>query len=183
MREKPKQRKDKTMKKLTQADIDLLKARGKVVNGFHTSTEFDIPSWDKPKKANKRTTKKANNHPLVGKILHTSWGYNMTINNFCKIIEVSPTEKTVVCRMVTKEGFNGFAGEVKAGNETYGPKFRLKHKADGWNGKPSFHGSYPYIVHENVDCHGFVNRQNGSTRMGYFSIHNPDSVVYENHMD
>lgn len=170
------------MKKLSDADKALLAARG--INSLTTLRDDEIAPFVKPeKKKAKRKAVKKSNHPLVGKILHTSWGYNMTINNFCKIIEVSPTEKTVVCRMVTKEGFNGFAGEVKAGKETYGPKFRLKHKAEGWNGQPTFHGSYPYIVHENVDCHGFVNKQNGSTRMGYFGIHNPDSKVYENHMD
>lgn len=168
------------MKKLTEKDYELLAKLG--IKKFTTlrDEEVVVPTFNKKVK---KVAKKKATHPLVGKILHTSWGYNMTINNFCKIVEVSPTEKTVVCRMVTKEGFNGFAGEVHAGKETYGPKFRLKHKPEGWNGQPSFHGSYPFIVHENVDCRGFVNKQNASTRMGYFSIHNPDSKVYENHMD
>lgn len=172
------------MKKLTEKDYEMLRKLG--IKSFTTlrDDEVVIPSAAPKKKVKKVAKKKANaNHPLVGKVLHTSWGYNMTINNFCKIIEVSPTGKTVVCRMLTKEGFNGFAGEVHAGNQTYGPKFRLKVK-DGWReGTLSFNGSYPYIVRDNVDCHGFVNKENASTRMGYFSEHNPNTKVYENHMD
>jgi hypothetical protein len=173
------ERKNK-MKKLTDADYALLAARGKVTKPFNTVTDFEIPTWNKPKKSKKSITKKANNHPLVGKILHTSWGYSMTINNFCKIIEVSPSGKTVVCRMLTKEGFNGYAGEVKAGSETYGPKFRLKIK-DGWNGSPSYTGSYPYISNSR-DNEGFVKRGEG-TRMGYFTEHDPEHKVFENRMD
>lgn len=165
------------MKKLTDADYALLASRGKVVNGFNTSTEFTVPSWDKPKKV-KKVAK--TNHPLVGKMVHTSWGYDMTINNFAKIIEVSPSGKTVVCRMLTKEGFNGFVGEVKAGEKMIGPKFRLKLK-DGWNGEPAFNGSYPFIIKQ-PDDYGFVNQNNGSTRMGYFGLYN-GGKVYENHMD
>ena len=161
------------MKKLTADDLALLASRGKVTNGFHTSTDFDIPSYDKPKKAKKA---KANaDHPLVGRMLHTSWGYNMTINNFAKIIEVSPSGKTVVCRMLTKEGFNGFAGEVKAGQKMIGPKFRLKVKDQYFN------GSYPYIIKQ-PDNYGFVTKESGSTRMGYFGLYN-GGKVYENHMD
>jgi hypothetical protein len=102
---------NKMKKQLTADDLALLASRG--IKSLTTSTDFDLPaSWSK------KTTKKAKvntDNPLVGKMLHTSWGYNMTINNFAKIIEVSPSGKTVVCRMLTKEGFNGFAGEVKAG--------------------------------------------------------------------
>jgi len=130
----------------------------------------------------KEKLQEINNNPLVGKVLHTSWGYNMTINNFAKIIDVSPSGKTVVCRMLTKEGFNGYQGPVKSGTKVYGPKFRLKYKPEGWNGKPTFHGSYPYIV-RNEDDEGWLKVSEASTRMGYFSEHNPEKEVYENRMD
>lgn len=162
------------MPKLSEKDLAILRARGKVMNGFHTSTDFEIPSSVKPKK--KKKVKKANpnaNHPLIGKILHTSWGYNMTINEYCKIVEVSPTGKTVVCRMVNTKcvdpGATAYAGRVKAGENTYGVKFRLKVNSHG-----GFHGSFPYIVgNTKEEC---------SFKMGYFSI-DDGGYAYENHMD
>ena len=151
------------MKKLTDADYAILKARGKVKS--LTTVRDNI---EKQNHNNHH-----HNHPFVGQMIHTSWGYNMTINNFAKIIEVSPTGKTIVCQRLTKEGFNGFAGMVKAGNDTFGPKFRLKIK-DGWNGSPSFVGSYPY--------HGGETKEDSSYRKGYFTLYNGEEV-YENHMD
>ena len=152
-------------KQLTDADYALLAKRG--VNKLTTVTDFEIPK-STPKK-NKHKTKKINpnaNHPLVGKILHTSWGYDMTINDFCKIIEVSKTGKTVKCQMVHTVGFDGFASKVNAGDETYGEIFRLK--VGTCLERPSFHGSYPY--------------SGSSKHMGYFSIHD-GREVWENHMD
>ena len=98
------------MKKLSEKDYALLRSRG-VTSFITTVTTFDIPSLSpkkkviisSPKKKVKKVYKPKNpnaKHPLVGKTLHTSWGYNMTINEFCKIIEVSPTGKTCKCRMV-----------------------------------------------------------------------------------
>lgn len=155
-------------KQLTQADYDLLKARGKVTNGFKTSTNFEIPSWNKPKA--KKASAKKSNHPLIGKVLHTSWGYNMTWNDFCQIIEVSPTGKTVVCRMLNTDttGFNGFTGTVKAGKTLHGEKFRLRVRESGSWGT-SFVGTY--------------SRYEGrGGRKGYFSLYD-GSDCYENHMD
>ncbi len=175
-------------KQLSADDLALLASRG--INSLTTSRDDEVGAFvkaDDTKKAKKRTAKKANinpnaNHELVGKMVHTSWGYDMTINNFAKIIEVSPTGKTVVCRMLTKEGFNGFAGEVKAGEKMIGPKFRLKAKKCSWSTDGlAFNGSYPYIIKQ-PDDYGFVNRENGSTRMGYFSLYS-GGKVYENHMD
>jgi hypothetical protein len=158
------------MKKLSDADKALLAARG--INSFNTIVSTEPIQFDVPKKAKKvRKAKKVNsntNHPLVGKTLHTSWGYDMTINEFCKVLSVSPTGKTCVCRMVGKEGFDGFQGDVSAGTECYGPEFRLK-----IDGNDRFHGSYPYIVRDTKEASSF--------HMGYFSISR--GTYYENHMD
>lgn len=158
------------MKKLSERDYEILRARG-IMNGFHTSIDFEIPSSIKPKK--KSPVNPNVNHELVGKVLHASWGYDMTINDFCKIIEVSPTGKTVVCRMLNKEGFNGFQGDVKSGKKLHGKKFRLRLKRWGDNSLDSlyFIGSYPF-------CHN-----SDSKRKGHFGVHNPAHTVYENHMD
>jgi len=91
------------MPKLTEADLALLKSRGKVTSLTTIRSNGDdlSPSYNKVKKVKK--AKKANTkHPLVGRKLHTSFGYDMTINNFAQILEVSPTGKTVVCQMVSK---------------------------------------------------------------------------------
>lgn len=174
------------MKKLTAADYALLAKRGKVVNGFNTTVNSETKTADKrfdhlvvvKKNKKSKVSKKTNtnvNHPLVGRMLHTSWGYDMTINEFCKILEVSPTGKTVVCRMLNKEGFNGFTGTVEAGKEMFGPKFRLKVKNVNWGTEGyTFNGSYPYIVRET--------KEESSFHMGYFSLYN-GGKVYENHMD
>lgn len=179
------------MKQLTANDHALLAKRGKVVNGFTTTVnkevrtaadrfkDYNFSYTTKKVKKVKKAKKAANpnaNHPMVGRMLHTSWGYDMTINEFCKILEVSPTGKTVVCRMLYKEGFNGFQGNVKAGKETYGPKFRLKMKKVSWGGSEgvAFNGSYPFIVRDT--------KEECSMRMGYFSLHN-GGEVWENHMD
>ena len=155
------------MKKLSEADKALLAARG-IKNGFKTIVSTEPIKFDNIKSSSK-TNKTTKNHPLIGKILHTSWGYDMTINEFCKVLEISPTGKTVKCRMVSKEGFNGLQGPVSAGKECYGPTFRLK--IDGEN---HLHGSYPYIVKNT--------KEESSFHMGYFSVHN-GGTVFENHMD
>jgi hypothetical protein len=168
MTTKPKHKGESKMKKLTDTDLAFLKSRGKVVNGFTTIKNNEPIKFDAPKKVKKSKAKKTvKKHPLVGRMLHTSFGYNMTINDFAKIIEVSPTGKTCVCRKLNKVGFNGFTGTAKAGEDMHGPKFRLKIK--GYTDWTSFVGSYPYCGDR-------------SKRFGYFSLYNGEEV-YENHMD
>lgn len=148
-------------KKLSDKDIALLVSRG--INGFTTT----INNTKNVKKLKKCKSKETN--LLIGKVLHTSWGYDMTINEFCKIISVSPTGKTAKCRMLNKEGFNGFQGPVSVGNKMYGPEFRLKIDSE-----TSFHGSYPYCISDT--------KEKCSFHMGYFHIHH-GGTVHENHMD
>lgn len=90
----------------------------------------------------------------VGDILHTSWGYNMTHNDYAKIKEISPTGKTVKCVMVsnTKIDGGGFAGREKPNeNAEISPEFRLRVNDSG------FKGSYYFCA------------PNSGKRMGYFS--------------
>ncbi len=133
----------------------------------------------------KMTENTEKNTVKVGMKLNTSWGYSMTMNDYCQILEVSKSGKTVKCRKVktimNQAVFSGDGtGRAKAGAEVYGPVFRLKVTMNGYNGEPSFHGSYPFCGAENLpidtkmcDC---------SSRMGYFSIDNGEES-YENHMD
>lgn len=88
----------------------------------------------------------------VGKVLYTSWGYNMTLVDFCKIIGI--TDKKVRCVMLgrTVTGDNGRGdGKASPGGE-YGKPFLLSKTGSGY-----FKGSYPFVE--------------GSTRSGFFSVH------------
>jgi hypothetical protein len=166
------------MSRLTEKDLAILKARGKV-KSLTTIRDFEMPKAVAKKTVKKDKSSNPNaNHELIGKLLHTSWGYDMTINEFCKILEVSPTGKTVKCQMVQKntngvEWSPGSNGKAKAGSKCYGPVFRLK--IGTCCNHPSFHGSYPYICRDKKeDC---------SFHMGYFSITSADTEHYENHCD
>lgn len=97
---------------------------------------------------------------VVGDIFYESWGYEQTNIDFCKVVEISPTGKTVKCQMMSEkivktEEYSPMAEEVVP-NEVC-PKegtFRL-HVRTYRDGEVSLVGQYPY-------CHG-------DTRMGYFT--------------
>lgn len=93
-----------------------------------------------------------------GKILHTSWGYDMTINDYAVVIDETP--KSVLCKMlsVKVESDNG-KGDGKAMpvlKELDEKPFRLFKRGTPEN--LYFKGSYPFC--------------NGSKKMGYFNIWN-----------
>ena len=132
-----------------------------------------------------------NVNELIGKILHTSWGYDMTMNDFCKVLEVSPTGKTVKCRMVNTKtngeewGFGG-SGRAEASEEMVGPYFRLKINHIGTIsedpfGALSFNGTYPFCGAKDIPLN--AKKSEYSNRKGYFSISAPGESYYENHMD
>ena len=79
-----------------------------------------------------------------GEILYNSWGYDMTINDFCKVLE--NTGKTLKCVMLEKsikndDGLgNGRAIPTKETNKIF--RLRITQKKDShgfW-----YCGSYPY---------------------------------------
>ena len=129
-----------------------------------------------------------NVNELIGKMLHTSWGYDMTMNDFCKILEVSPTGKTVKCRMVNTKtngeewGFGG-TGRAKASEEMVGPYFRLRISKLNWHGEDSwsFTGCYPFCGASEIPLN--AKKSEYSNRKGYFSVSAPNESYYENHMD
>lgn len=97
-----------------------------------------------------------------GTILHDSWGYDMTINEYC--IVLSSTGKTFLCQMVGRKVTNddGRGGGKAIPNPEYreGKPFRVKIRRykDGYISLP---GSYP--VHVNKDG-------SEDKRKGYWSI-------------
>lgn len=163
------------MSRLTEKDLAILRARG--INSLTTLKDDEVPEFTKPEKKKTRKTKKPiQKHEWVGKKLHTSFGYDMTINDFAQIIEVSPSGKTVKCRMVSKNT-NGLeygpgGGKASAGDEVYGPVFRLHVRQYGSG--TYFVGSYPFIVQgETKDQCNF--------HKGSFSFSHGE--YYENHWD
>ena len=95
-----------------------------------------------------------------GDIFYESWGYDQTNIDFCKVVEISPTGKTVKCQMMSQkivrtEGYAPMAEEVVP-DEVY-PKdgtFRLYIRTRN-NGEVSLVGQYPYC--------------RSDTQMGYFT--------------
>jgi hypothetical protein len=101
-----------------------------------------------------------NNKPsLVGKIIHTSWGYDMTINEYAVIVE--ETDKTVKCKMlkmsVSDDNGKGNGRAMPILEEESEQPFRL-HKRQWNGGEIYFKGSYPFC--------------NGSKRSDCFSLWN-----------
>lgn len=96
----------------------------------------------------------------VGDIFYESWGYDQTNIDFCKVVEISPSGKTVLCIMMSQkivktEGYAPMAEEVVP--DKVFPKdgtFRL-HVRSRSNGEVSLVGQYPYC--------------SGDRRMGYFT--------------
>lgn len=97
---------------------------------------------------------------LVGKIIHTSWGYDMTINEYAVIVE--ETDKTVKCKMlqisVVDDYGKGGGRALPTLKEQEGEAFRLHKRAGGAFGGVYFKGSYPFC--------------NGSKRSDCFSLWN-----------
>lgn len=80
-----------------------------------------------------------------GAFIYTSWGYGQTNVEMARIIDVSDTGKTVLCRMVQPETVNNEQGSerLRPTADQYGDEFRLHVRNSG--GDPAFRGSYPYI--------------------------------------
>ena len=83
----------------------------------------------------------------VGQIFYESWGYDQTQNDFCEIVEVSPTKKTVLCRMIGKKTATVDAptySTVEPNKDYLGPTlFRLK--VAQYDGGATLRGSYPFV--------------------------------------
>lgn len=94
-----------------------------------------------------------------GDIFYASWGWEQTNIDFCIVEEVSPTGKTVKCRMmgekeIYKEGMHPMSEYVIPSRpDPNGELFRL-HVRTRSTGEPCLVGKYPYVQ--------------GDTRRDYF---------------
>ena len=91
----------------------------------------------------------------AGAYFYTSWGYDQTNVDYCVVVEVSSTGKTVMCQMVSPIhiGSEGIEDVLTPGT-AYGPVFRMKVKQVCNN--LCLKGSYPYISNmpeeRRLDC-------------------------------
>jgi len=96
----------------------------------------------------------------VGTVFYESWGYDQTNIDFCEVVTVSPTKKTVLCRMIGKKQVE--TASVAPDNTWKGEEiFRLK--VSQYNGEIKLRGTYPFC--------------RGGTREGSFDIYT--KPVYE----
>ena len=77
----------------------------------------------------------------VGDIFYDSWGYDQTNIDFVKVIRVSSSGKTVICRMMSKDRIN--ESTVRPDKE-WGVEFRL-HVRQRQNQEPYLRGKYPFV--------------------------------------
>lgn len=84
----------------------------------------------------------------IGTILHTSWGYDMTHNDYCVVLK--NTGKTLLCQMVHHKnvsGNDGFTGtEVPDKDGKAGNPFRVRIVHSKKYNHTSLSGSYPYCA-------------------------------------
>jgi hypothetical protein len=101
--------------------------------------------------------------PQAGDIFYASWGYDQTNINYCQIIEVSKTGKTVKCRMLPQKEIN--YQTVAPITEPFGIVFQLKVKQFKEDQVYYLKGSYPYCQGEDVYAEG--EEQLEGKRWGY----------------
>ena len=112
----------------------------------------------------------------AGTILHTSWGYDMTMNDFCVVLE--RTEASLKCRMIGLKTIDGdpyAPGGARVApdlSKRYEKPFRVRiYHGKEWNGNVYYWltGSYPYTK--------------GDKRKGYWYPVEQREMFYENHLD
>ena len=104
-----------------------------------------------------------------GDILHTSWGYDQTNNDYCKVLE--NTGKTLKCVMIGSDiiKHTGYLSETVRPNpdKLDGSKpFRIRIVKYKYNGEERFSlsGSYPFCWNDT--------RDRPSKRLGYWWLWN-----------
>lgn len=107
---------------------------------------------------------------LVGKLFYDSWGYDMTFNDYIKIIGVKnkTVEAVRIARKVTNDEGRGAGRSIPCPDKVISEPFRLAVRG-GYDGGVSLVGQYPYC--------------NDSKRKGYFSECKPTESHYYNTWD
>ena len=152
---------DSGKKRLSAADIALLKSRGGTGKFTTTKSSGKNLSSTPPRQevSNKEKMGKEDDKALVkvGDIFYNSWGYDQTNIDWYQVVEVSPTGKTCKVRRIAGD-IKGGAGNSMAGyttpvkNKFSGPPIQKKIRVSGkevnlpfkhgwtpkWDGKPQY---------------------------------------------
>jgi hypothetical protein len=98
---------------------------------------------------------------LKGRIFYHSWGYDQTNIDFVQVVDMSPSGKTAICRMMGKKDHS--FGHVLP-DSVHGQSFKLRVRESQYNGETEHRlvGSYPFC--------------GNSTMRGYFSPWNGKPV-------
>lgn len=89
----------------------------------------------------------------IGDIFYTSWGYDQTQFNFCKVVAISPSGKSAKCRMIGVDEFESskkMMFDSMTTKERPNPTKLLRNdpvtfKIQYYSGKPELRGSYPFV--------------------------------------
>jgi len=126
--------------------------KGELINRYITiqykPTKEELKVLRPKKKVKKLSNKKIN--IKSGDLFNTSWGYDQTQYNFLVIKSVSPTGKTVKCKMVRINiGDNiGAHDIITPTKEEFGNEFRLRvqeYQTPEGVVKYDLRGSYPFL--------------------------------------
>ena len=90
----------------------------------------------------------------IGDKFYTSWGYDQTNIDMLVVVEISPSRKTCLCRMISKTvdtGNESRTYNLVSPGERMGPTaFRMK--VSSFSSKIVLRGSYPFCVHYWAAC-------------------------------
>jgi len=148
---------DKYLIELTQADIDLLKKRGKVGKNF---TGFTTTRGGGKESKMGKTLKKEEESPVkVGDIFYNSWGYDQTNIDWYQVVALTGSGKSVKIRPIegkiketgfmsgestpVKGKFKGPAVTKRLGMHSGEPYLPSKYGWTSlWDGKPKYQSWY-----------------------------------------
>lgn len=106
----------------------------------------------------------------VGAILYEGWGYDQTKYDFCKILEVHPSGKSLLCRMIRTAVIKSDRGGdtvIPAPGHEQGQPFRVLIKRGKNEPERAYLvGSYPFIIESYNNGEPQEHK-----RFAYWSIH------------
>jgi hypothetical protein len=89
----------------------------------------------------------------VGMFFYESWGYDQTNIDYLEVIEISPTRKTVMCRMVGKKTVQSMQqGETTQPDNNYKGPTLFRMKVSAFRDSITLRGSYPFCEHYFLAC-------------------------------
>ena len=109
---------------------------------------------ERNKKLREIEPKIAEQLPLeVGMFFYESWGYDQTNIDYLEVMEISPTRKTVLCRMVGKKTTESHAqGDSVAPDNSYRGPTLFRMKVSAFRDSITLRGEYPFCEHYFLAC-------------------------------